>query len=233
MGNTYRVLKLGGSLITCKDIPRCVRLNVLDIISDDIIRFLNENPNVKLILLHGGGSFGHYEASINDNYKISRTSEAMQELNYIIIKRFFAKNLRNVVSIPGKFYLFKIVIDVIDKGLIPLVYGDIRFDGTIISADDMSIDIAKKLKTEVLYAIDKDGIIGKENRVLSEIKSLNDIKLIELNNYDVTGGILSKVSKVLENKLNARVFNGSVAGNIYLALKGYRIGTLIRGDNHA
>ncbi|TRM85014.1 uridylate kinase, partial [Sulfolobus sp. F3] len=114
-----------------------------------------------------------------------------------------------------------------------LVYGDIRFDGTIISADDMSIDIAKKLKTEVLYAIDKDGIIGKENRVLSEIKSLNDIKLIELNNYDVTGGILSKVSKVLENKLNARVFNGSVAGNIYLALKGYRIGTLIRGDNHA
>lgn len=48
----YRVLKLGGSLITCKDLPRCVRLELLRKVSEEIKKFIDENPNEKIILLH-------------------------------------------------------------------------------------------------------------------------------------------------------------------------------------
>ncbi|MDT7861868.1 MAG: uridylate kinase [Saccharolobus sp.] len=232
MGYSYRILKIGGSLITCKDLPRCIRLDILSIIIADLKRFILENPNVKIILLHGGGSFGHYEASIHDDMRTSRTSEAMQELNYIVTKSFLKENIR-VVSVPGKFYSFEIVMNALNNSLIPLIYGDIKFDGSIISADDISVDIAKRLDSEVLYAIDKEGVIGKDGLVLRELRDLNDISILKNENYDVTGGIFSKIKKILENNIDAKIFDGSKAGNIYLALKGYNIGTLVRGRLNA
>ncbi|BDC00232.1 uridylate kinase [Saccharolobus caldissimus] len=232
MGYSYRILKIGGSLITCKDLPRCVRLDILSIIIADLKRFILENPNVKIILLHGGGSFGHYEASIHDDMRTPRTSEAMQELNYIITKSFLKENIR-VISVPGKFYSFEIVMNALNNNLIPLIYGDIKFDGSIISADDISVDIAKRLDSEVLYAIDKEGVIGKDGLVLRELRDLNDISILKNENYDVTGGIFSKIKKILENNIDAKIFDGSKAGNIYLALKGYNIGTLVRGRLNA
>ncbi|WP_338599552.1 isopentenyl phosphate kinase [Sulfolobus tengchongensis] len=233
LGYSYRVLKLGGSLITCKDLPRCIRLDVLRNVASEIKKFVDENSNVKVILLHGGGSFGHYEASIVDDMVIVRTSEAMQELNYMVTKQLLRENLK-IISIPGKFYSFEIVSQAINSDLIPLIYGDIRLDGSIISADDISIEIAKKLNAKLLYAIDKDGVLGKDGKVISEISSVNEIGMvIQRERYDVTGGIYSKVKKILENYMDAVIFNGGKTGNIYLALKGYNIGTLVRGKINA
>ncbi|ACP38797.1 isopentenyl phosphate kinase [Saccharolobus islandicus] len=229
----YRVLKLGGSLITCKDLPRCVRLELLRKVSEEIKKFVDENPNEKIILLHGGGSFGHYEASIFDDSRTVRTSEAMQELNYMVTKQLLKSGI-NVISIPGKFYTFDIVLNALEKGLVPLIYGDIKFDASIISADDMSIDIAKKLNARLLFAIDKAGILGRDGRVISELRRIDEVgRLLQANYYDVTGGISSKIQKIFENNLNAMIFDGSKAGNIYLALKGYNIGTLVRGNPNA
>ncbi|QGA55533.1 uridylate kinase [Sulfolobus sp. E5-1-F] len=229
----YRVLKLGGSLITCKDVPRCIRLDLLRKVSEEIRKFIDENPNKKIVLLHGGGSFGHYEASIFNDSRTVRTSEAMQELNYMITKQLLKAGI-NVISIPGKFYTFDTVLNALEKDLVPLIYGDIKFDGSIVSADDMSIDVAKKLNARLLFAIDKAGILGRDGRVISELSSIDEVgRFLQENYYDVTGGILSKIKKIFENNLNAVIFDGSKAGNIYLALKGYNIGTLVRGNPNA
>src|ERR1700690_1641399 len=53
-------LKLGGSLITDKTQPYTVRLDKLSILAKEIRAALSETPNLRLVLGHGSGSFGHY-----------------------------------------------------------------------------------------------------------------------------------------------------------------------------
>lgn len=53
-------LKLGGSLITDKTQPYTVRLDKLSFLAKAIRSALSETPNLRLVLGHGSGSFGHY-----------------------------------------------------------------------------------------------------------------------------------------------------------------------------
>ncbi|HKI55488.1 MAG TPA: isopentenyl phosphate kinase [Anaerolineales bacterium] len=56
-------LKLGGSLITDKTKPYTPRLDVMDDLALQIATALQTHPNLRLILGHGAGSFGHVPAS--------------------------------------------------------------------------------------------------------------------------------------------------------------------------
>lgn len=56
-------LKLGGSLITDKTKPYTPLLDVMDDLALQIATTLQAQPNLRLILGHGAGSFGHVAAS--------------------------------------------------------------------------------------------------------------------------------------------------------------------------
>ena len=56
-------LKLGGSLITDKTKPYTPRLDVMDDLALQIKTALQTHPNLRLVLGHGAGSFGHVPAS--------------------------------------------------------------------------------------------------------------------------------------------------------------------------
>lgn len=56
-------LKLGGSLITDKTKPYTPRLDVMDDLALQIGTALQSHPNLRLVLGHGAGSFGHVPAS--------------------------------------------------------------------------------------------------------------------------------------------------------------------------
>ena len=56
-------LKLGGSLITDKTKPYTPRLDVMDDLALQIATALRSHPNLRLVLGHGAGSFGHVPAS--------------------------------------------------------------------------------------------------------------------------------------------------------------------------
>lgn len=56
-------LKLGGSLITDKTKPYTPLLDVMDDLALQIATTLQTQPNLRLILGHGAGSFGHVAAS--------------------------------------------------------------------------------------------------------------------------------------------------------------------------
>jgi len=53
-------LKLGGSLITDKTQPYTVRLDKLSALAEEIHSALSGTSNLRLVLGHGSGSFGHY-----------------------------------------------------------------------------------------------------------------------------------------------------------------------------
>jgi isopentenyl phosphate kinase len=56
-------LKLGGSLITDKTQPYTPRLDVIEDVALQISTVLQTHPNLRLVLGHGSGSFGHVAAS--------------------------------------------------------------------------------------------------------------------------------------------------------------------------
>src|SRR5271157_4577221 len=58
--NELVFLKLGGSLITDKTQPYTVRLDKLSALAKEIHSALFSTPNLRLVLGHGSGSFGHY-----------------------------------------------------------------------------------------------------------------------------------------------------------------------------
>jgi isopentenyl phosphate kinase len=56
-------LKLGGSLITDKTQPYTPRLDIIEDVALQISTVLQNNPNLRLVVGHGSGSFGHVAAS--------------------------------------------------------------------------------------------------------------------------------------------------------------------------
>ena len=60
---TLCFLKLGGSLITDKTQPGNDSADVLARVAREIKAALTENPDLKVVLGHGSGSFGHVAAA--------------------------------------------------------------------------------------------------------------------------------------------------------------------------
>ena len=56
-------LKLGGSLITDKTQPYTPRLDIIEDVALQISTTLQNNPDLRLVIGHGSGSFGHVAAS--------------------------------------------------------------------------------------------------------------------------------------------------------------------------
>ena len=61
--NELVFLKLGGSLITDKTQPYSPRLDAIEDVALQISTALQDQPNMRLVLGHGSGSFGHVAAS--------------------------------------------------------------------------------------------------------------------------------------------------------------------------
>ncbi len=217
----YRVIKIGGSAITCKDIPYCLKLDV----ARDVAKQLNEvfQKGAAPVLVHGGGSFGHYEASIKGPDMVPRTSHAMFLLNSLLNSLFMEEGIPTY-SIPGRFFTLGLVRAILKEGLIPLVFGDILPDGEIISGDDIAISIAKDLQSGIVFLTDVEGVLD-HNRVLECVES-EGFQVKETGTIDVTGGMLAKVRKVLKENAYA-VITSPRGENILRAMKGDRVGTRV------
>lgn len=132
----------------------------------------------------------------------------------------------------------------LQNGIMPVVYGDVVFDqalgGTILSTEDLFEYLAIQLSP------DRVLLAGIEEGVWTDFPNNQHlIKTIDIQSYaritalisgsaavDVTGGMDSKVSQMLSltnslPNLQARVFSGVYEKNIYSALNGSPIGTLI------
>ena len=187
--NEIILLKLGGSLLTNKNKPFSIRENVVRNAVQQIIE-----ANDKLILIHGGGSFGHplakkykiskgHDTSIdNQILGLAETHEAMNKLNTYIINRFLEKKSpaipmqASTIFIKDSHRISTQSIDIIEAalnlGVIPVLYGDIILDKhgsfSIISGDRIILELCRNLKkyivSKVIFAIEKDGIYVKDNK---------------------------------------------------------------------
>lgn len=174
------VLKLGGSVITHKDKP---------FIADSVAisRLAREIAAAKipqLIVVHGGGSFGHplaKEYAIKEGFRgdvsqllgFSKTHESMITLNNMVLKALIQHNIPALSIAPSSLIVTKAgritssIVEplkrLVNMGLVPLLYGDAVLDSdlgfTILSGDQLVASIAMQLNAEqVVIGIDEDGL---------------------------------------------------------------------------
>jgi Predicted archaeal kinase len=235
------VIKLGGSLITDKSSPRTVKWDSLNDSALQIYKYYKEN-NAKIAIIHGGGSFGHYEVekirkskNVIDPFSTSLIQESMLTLALAVLKALIG------VGIPASLHpthticksnandcnYFSIIND-LNNGLVPITYGDAVFDGEgkIISGDDLSVQISNLINSDCLiFATDVDGVLDEKGNLIREIKRNHYINVINKDVFDVTGGIVNKINKAFNSKSNnIRIVSGK---KIYNALNGEDVGTKI------
>jgi len=247
------LIKLGGSIITDKEKPLSPRRKTVE----NIVKNLKK-INEPMVIVHGGGSFGHYwsvkydmhtKPEKYDMHGVAIVKNSMIELNKIILD-VFTKNKLNPYSIPPTDFMsgnkpitkkIKEIEKIAKSGLIPITYGDALWYGNkktyILSGDKIMTYLAKILKPRlVIFALNEDGVYSdlKTKKLIYELKGVNP-KILE-NKMDVTGGMTRKIEEATNiAKLGMNVFfvNGNKPERVVKAIKNKKYeGTLFRGKKN-
>ena len=244
------LLKLGGSIITNKEKPLSPRKKTID----NIVRALKK-INEPMVIVHGGGSYGHYWSIKFDMHTkpakynlrgVSTVKNSMVELNKIILESFLKNKLNPYCLPPTDFMIknkpipnkIKEIKKISQSKLIPITYGDAMWYGEkksyILSGDKIMTMIARAVRPRLtIFVLDVDGLYMdiKKKKLIYDMKderpSFSKIKT------DVTGGMKRKVEEASKiSKIGLKVFltNGNKPQRIIDAVKRNKFeGTLFRG----
>ena len=169
------LIKLGGSIITNKGKAQSARRKTIDNILKQIKKI-----NEPKILVHGGGSYGHYwSVKYGMHTKpakyslkgLSVVKNSMIELDKIILDSA-TKNKLNTYSLPPTDFMnenksirnkIQKIGEIAKSGLIPITYGDALWysqkKSYILSGDVIMTTIGKILKPRLsVFVLDVDGV---------------------------------------------------------------------------
>lgn len=255
-------LKLGGSLITDKQQTASPRLDRMTRLAKEVRAALDAHPNLRILLGHGSGSFGHVPAKTYQTRNGVQTPTEWRgfaevwaqakSLNHLVTKAFVDADLHPVsfsASSAAHCSGGKIlhwdpspIQTCLQKGLLPVVYGDVAFDsqigGTVLSTEDIFVYFAKLLRPQrILLAGLEDGIFSDYP---TNSQSISKITLKSLSQYtsslsgsgavDVTGGMASKVELMLAliqeiPELEVSIFSGVESHALEQVIAGQARGT--------
>ena len=197
----FTVLKIGGSVITDKRGELAAKTHEIDRLAEEIKIANTEN----LIIIHGGGSFGHPVAEkyrIKEGYKeelqkigFSETHHVMTVLNGLFMDSLVWHNVPAVSITPsscivtenGRIEQFEDapVKALLKMGFTPVLYGDAVFDSklgfTILSGDQLVSALALKFNAaNIVIGIDEDGVFDADPKLDKSAKMFEHLTLGEL-----------------------------------------------------
>jgi len=219
------ILKLGGSVITHKEKPLTPNREAVNRLAHEI-----SQANVSsLIVVHGGGSFGHPIAKahrINEGFKdpsqimgFSKTHQAMKKLNKLVMDVLIRRNIPAVEVQPSSFIVTKsdriktmgnkIVKKLLETGFVPVLYGDAVLDldkgFTILSGDQLVSSLATHLAAErIIIGVDIDGLYTSDPKKDETAKLIQHITLQELKNmqHEIKGATVTDVTGGMLGKIS-------------------------------
>ncbi len=185
MTNELIFLKLGGSLVTDKSKAYTANLNQIRKLAKEIKHLSTTKSDMRLLIGHGSGSFGHVSANQyqtrngvhtkNEWLGFIKVWKAANALHKIIMTAFDEANLP-VISFPPSAMVLsenRHIIEwnlapikaALNSGLIPVIQGDVIFDsklgGTILSTEELFIYLARHLVPQkILLAGRADGVFS-------------------------------------------------------------------------
>ncbi len=232
------VLKLGGSVVSDKKKPYSLRIKLIKELGDVLRPYAGE-----LILVHGGGSFGHPKV-----LEILEKGYTLREKGFEVI-RVMNEMTNRIVELLGEPFapystpsmwheglLVEPLAEAVKAGWIPVLQGNVVPPGKVVSGDEVVVEIARKLSVKlVALATDVDGVYetwppsGPPLRRASPC----DVEAKGSEGIDVTGGMRKKLEELakIASKTKVVIFNGLKVENYRRLLKGEDVGTVIEPCN--
>jgi len=220
-------LKLGGSLITDKNRPYTARHDGLARLAIEARQALDTAPDLRLLIGHGSGSFGHWAAKPYGTREgvhtpaqwrgYAKVAAVAARLNRFVTDAFLETGVPVLSLQPSASARCRDgVIEYLDthpihaalaRGLVPLLYGDVALDsvrgGTIISTEDIFLYLADGLRpARILLLGEVTGVLDPNGAVVTHITpagfpALRSV-LAGSGGVDVTGGMADKVTRMVE-----------------------------------
>lgn len=207
------LLKLGGSVITDKNRPFTARLETLERIAAEIKRALDERgDDLRLIIGHGSGSFGHTAAAKYHTHQgatradswlgFAEVAAAAAELNHIVMNALRRAGIPAIRFQPSAstrtrgeqlmyFETFPIKT-VLEHGLVPVVYGDVSVDAaqgmSIVSTEKLFDNLARELTPDrIVLAGQVDGVYRQDPLANPQAELID---AIDSSNWDEVEAVL-------------------------------------------
>ncbi|WP_137287524.1 isopentenyl phosphate kinase [Halorussus salinisoli] len=231
-GSETTVLKLGGSVVTDKDRPEALDGPALDAAADAIAEALAGGDVSDLVVVHGGGSFGHHHASEHGVSKTEGSGDAtaaveihgaMKTLDDFVLARLHDRDVPAVPVHPFSAacrdeeadltLMTEQVETMLGEGFVPVLHGDVVAHAgegvTILSGDEVVTAVAEGIDADrVGFCSTVPGVLDADDAVISEIRSYDEVAdyLGESDAIDVTGGMAGKVRALLALGAPATIF---------------------------
>lgn len=183
----------------------------------------------------------------------AETQRLQNELNCIFTKHLIEKGLpaipcqasASAIIESGKLINMSIsaIKGFLKIGLIPVLYGvpayDIIQKCSILSGDQIAPYLAVKLKAKkIIYLTDTNGVFVSDPHKDPNAKLIREINFKNINQVkeflkgsavcDVTGGMLGKIVNLIGTNIESQILSIFPPGNIIRAIKGEKIGTIIK-----
>jgi isopentenyl phosphate kinase len=238
------IIKLGGSVITAKGRYRTFMQKATSRIIEEIAQIKDQ-----IIIVHGGGSFGHILAHRYgipgklDSKKLagfSRIHMDMLDLNSRVCSIIDDK-IGPCISMPAAVMMSDFeekASEFTYRNVLPVFFGDVYIDGErigIISGDRIMSRLAAEFKPErAIFFTDVDGIYTSNPRTDRNAKLLKELEgdvRTSINREDVTGGMAGKIDemrKMARSGTEVFIINGRKPERIHQIGKPFFKGTVIR-----
>jgi isopentenyl phosphate kinase len=251
-------VKLGGSVITDKRIPQTPRLQTITRLAAEASEALAQRPDLRLVMGHGSGSFGHFTAKKYETRQgvqgragwqgFAEVADVAARLNRIVAGAFLKAGVpiwslqpsASAKCRDGQLESLETgnIETAIEKGLVPLLYGDVALDeklgGTIISTEQVFAFLARRMRPSRIVLVgvvdgvfDGDPLLDPNACRIAEITPTNWSKVRAMLGdsfaADVTGGMAAKVEEMVRlvrelPDLSVHLLSGERQGALNLAL---------------
>ncbi|HJU14176.1 MAG TPA: isopentenyl phosphate kinase [Candidatus Nitrosotalea sp.] len=244
------LIKLGGSIITNKDKPLTADVPAVKKIAAHL-----KKAGEPCMLVHGGGSFGHYWSVRYDMHTkperystkgVAVVKNSMVQLNRLVLDALLESGMMPYCLPPTDFVSGNKLIPakareipkIARTGLVPVSYGDVMWYGKnkfyILSGDRIMGMLAKLLRPRLaIFVTNVDGVYEdvRTKKLIRQITTHSP--KIEKVKTDVTGGMARKIKEaeaMAGGGTDVFFVNGRVPQRILDAIKGKEFeGTLFRG----
>lgn len=195
------ILKIGGSVITDKSEELKAKTDVMDRLATEVQKTNEGN----LVIVHGGGSFGHPKAQqykIKEGYRedsqkigFAETHHVMTVLNGLLMDALIWHSVPALSVTPSSVIMTKNgriqsfneppLRRMLEMGFLPVMYGDAVLDAeigfTILSGDQLVAALATGLSAErIVIGVDVDGIFEADPKVEKNARMLEHLTISEL-----------------------------------------------------
>ena len=204
-------VKLGGSVITDKRRPQTPRPEVIQRAAEEIAEALKVRADLRLVLGHGSGSFGHVEAARHrvrdgggpDWFGYAATSAAAARLNRLVTDALLQAGLPVVSLQPSasarcsdgvlESMDSEVVEILLERGAIPLLYGDVGLDAvrgcTIVSTEQIFALLARHLRPQRIIMVGEvEGVYSRDPHRCADARLISEVRA---DNYAEIAGMLS------------------------------------------